>query len=73
MTRCGEWRKHGLMPPQEGLAATANYRAEEDTIQRFINDECVVGTAPKFRGSRCVEARRSGRAEQAPPLQLGAL
>jgi putative DNA primase/helicase len=38
-----EWRKHGLMEPEEVKVATAQYRADEDVIQRFVNDECVVG------------------------------
>ncbi len=33
-----EWRKHGLMEPEEVKAATANYRADEDLIVRFMSD-----------------------------------
>ena len=37
-----EWRKHGLMEPDEVKAATAAYRADEDLIVRFVDDECEV-------------------------------
>jgi putative DNA primase/helicase len=38
-----EWRKHGLMEPEEVKAATATYRADEDLIVRFMNEEASVG------------------------------
>lgn len=38
-----EWRKHGLMEPEEVKAATAAYRADEDLIVRFMNEEASVG------------------------------
>jgi len=38
-----EWRKHGLMVPEEVNAATAAYRADEDLFTRFTNDECETG------------------------------
>jgi phage/plasmid-associated DNA primase len=38
-----EWRKHGLTEPEEVKAATAAYRADEDLIVRFMNEEASVG------------------------------
>jgi P4 family phage/plasmid primase-like protien len=38
-----QWRLHGLMPPKEVLDATAQYRADEDLLMRFVADECEVG------------------------------
>jgi putative DNA primase/helicase len=38
-----QWRQHGLMPPKEVLDATAQYRADEDLLMRFVADECEVG------------------------------
>jgi len=37
------WRCGGLQPPAVVAQATDEYRAEEDTIQQFINDCCLVG------------------------------
>jgi len=39
---CLEWQRIGLAPPPEVLAATKDYRQREDTIQRFIDDRCLV-------------------------------
>jgi putative DNA primase/helicase len=38
-----QWRENGLMPPKEVLDATAQYRADEDLLMRFVADECEVG------------------------------
>ena len=40
---CSAWQSQGLKPPATVTAATANYRAEEDVVQRFIDDRCEVG------------------------------
>lgn len=34
------WVRDGLTPPAKVLAATAEYRASEDTLARFLQDEC---------------------------------
>lgn len=38
---CLEWQQHGLAPPPEVQAATAEYRDEMDILARFIEDCCV--------------------------------
>jgi putative DNA primase/helicase len=38
-----QWQEHGLMEPQTVLDATTTYRADEDIIERFINEECEKG------------------------------
>jgi phage/plasmid-associated DNA primase len=38
-----QWRENGLMPPKEVLDATAQYRADEDLLMRFVADECEIG------------------------------
>jgi putative DNA primase/helicase len=40
---CLDWQRDGLTDPDEVKAATAEYRAEQDTIVGFIEDRCVVG------------------------------
>ena len=39
---CLAWQQQGLNPPESVKAATAEYRAESDVVERFIEDECVV-------------------------------
>jgi putative DNA primase/helicase len=36
-----DWKRQGLNPPQEVIAATEEYRAEMDIIQDFLNEETV--------------------------------
>lgn len=40
---CLSWQSDGLAYPAEVKAATAEYQAEEDVVQQFIDSECVVG------------------------------
>jgi putative DNA primase/helicase len=37
---CMAWQKNGLMPPEEVVAATDEYKSEMDNLQTFL-DECV--------------------------------
>jgi P4 family phage/plasmid primase-like protien len=39
---CLAWQQHGLQPPEAVQAATADYRAESDTIAEFLGETCVV-------------------------------
>jgi len=39
---CLAWQKQGLDPPEAVKAATAEYRAESDVVERFIDAECIV-------------------------------
>jgi putative DNA primase/helicase len=38
-----EWHKHGLMIPPSLRNATNVYRTEQDLLEQFIREECVVG------------------------------
>lgn len=40
---CLKWQEGGLMRPQVVDDATNEYRQSEDTLQQFIDDECIVG------------------------------
>jgi putative DNA primase/helicase len=51
-----EWREHGLGEPEEVKAATAQYRADEDLITRFMGEEAVAGEGEKV-AARDVYAR----------------
>ena len=39
---CLEWRKDGLKPPPEVATATKEYKEDEDTLGRFIDECCVT-------------------------------
>ncbi|MFO1352331.1 MAG: phage/plasmid primase, P4 family [Gammaproteobacteria bacterium] len=39
---CLAWQRQGLAPPDEVIAATADYRKEMDVIQNFLGDCCVI-------------------------------
>lgn len=53
---CRTWQRIGLDPPAAVLAATAEYRQEQDHVGRFIEDRCDLGaewkvTARDLRGA----------------------
>lgn len=39
---CLEWQRSGLAPPPEVLAATENYRNEQDVLGAFLEERCHV-------------------------------
>lgn len=39
---CLEWQAHGLGEPEAVTAATAEYRADEDTVGTFLADRCAL-------------------------------
>ncbi|EFK11241.1 phage/plasmid primase, P4 family, C-terminal domain protein [delta proteobacterium NaphS2] len=39
---CLQWQKMGLCPPEKVLAATEQYRRDEDFLQDFIDEYCFV-------------------------------
>jgi P4 family phage/plasmid primase-like protien len=41
---CLEWQAHGLNPPKAVTDATEEYLAEENTIARWIADNCELGS-----------------------------
>ena len=42
ITGCMRWLQDGLTIPQEVVAATKSYRADEDVIGRFLDEACYV-------------------------------
>lgn len=47
---CLEWQSRGLCDPDEVKAATADYRNEQDILQPFISDCCVIDTRGRVEG-----------------------
>jgi putative DNA primase/helicase len=51
-----QWREQGLNDPKEVLAATQEYRDEEDALQLFIEEECEVSTRVATQSSTLYRA-----------------
>lgn len=45
---CLEWRRGGLQPPAAVKDATKQYRTDEDTLGRFIDECCVIFASAKI-------------------------
>ncbi len=56
---CLEWQRIGLSKPQQVKDATHAYLAEEDTMGRWIEEQCTVGASLKVQSG---EAYRSYKA-----------
>lgn len=54
---CLAWQRDGMQIPACVLKARAEYRKKEDTIGKFIDEECVVGNA--LNGNACEVAAKA--------------
>jgi putative DNA primase/helicase len=54
-----QWRQFGLMEPQRLLNTTTEYRADEDTICRFVNDECEIAKGEETPSRRLYDAYKA--------------
>jgi P4 family phage/plasmid primase-like protien len=61
---CLEWQRYGLQEPEEVRAATAAYRAEQDTMAGFISECCRVHTDAKVRSSALFDAYQKWSGEK---------
>jgi len=55
---CLEWRKHGLQTPDSVKDATRQYRTDEDTLGRFIDDRCITFVGAKVESGVLFEEYR---------------
>jgi putative DNA primase/helicase len=53
---CLEWQRNGLSEPEDVQAATAAYRAEQDTFASFIAECCFVHSEARARASALFDA-----------------
>ena len=53
---CQEWQKGGLASPPEVEAATSRYKAENDLVGRFLDDECEMIPSVREDSSRLYRA-----------------
>lgn len=44
-----DWRKHGLIEPEDVRLATSEYRDDSDTVGRFLRQTCRVGEHSRAR------------------------
>ena len=47
-----DWKKHGLIEPEDVRLATSEYRDDSDTIGRFLRQTCEVGEDTRARPMR---------------------
>lgn len=47
-----DWKKHGLIEPEDVRLATSEYRDDSDTIGRFLRQTCEVGEDSRTRPCR---------------------
>jgi putative DNA primase/helicase len=55
---CMDWQRRGLGVPQEVVAATQQYQAEQDTLAAFLADTCVVAQSASVPAGRLYQAYR---------------
>jgi putative DNA primase/helicase len=53
---CLDWQRHGLGEPDEVRQATSKYRAEQDTVQGFLDECCVLHPEARVKSSALLEA-----------------
>jgi putative DNA primase/helicase len=53
---CLDWQEDGLAEPEEVRAATAAYQAEQDTVQAFLDECCVMHRDAKCQAGALLEA-----------------
>lgn len=53
---CLEWQRHGLKTPQKVLAATKEYREEEDVVGQFLAERCTRGELLSVKASLLYDA-----------------
>lgn len=47
-----DWKKHGLIEPEDVRLATSEYRDDSDTIGRFLRQTCEIGEDTRARPMR---------------------
>jgi len=55
---CIDWQKRGLCEPEVVRAATDVYRGDEDQIEQFIADRCMIGPNYQVRSSAIYKSYR---------------
>jgi putative DNA primase/helicase len=53
---CRDWQRDGMAEPDEVRAATEAYRKEQDTIEEFLHDCCVLNDQLSAQAGKLLEA-----------------
>jgi putative DNA primase/helicase len=61
---CAEWQRGGLRPPAAVVAQSAQWRADENEVGRFIDECCVVADFAKVQAGALYEAYRKWAQQQ---------
>ena len=61
---CLDWQRNGLQAPDEVLAATNDYRAEQDILGEWIADRCVTGPGCEARSKDLYQSYKSWAEER---------
>lgn len=56
---CLEWQRDGLRPPKDVIAATAEYRAEQDVIAAFMGDCCIISELASVTAGELYQAYKT--------------
>jgi putative DNA primase/helicase len=64
---CLEWQREGLTVPSAVRAATAEYRAGQDALGAFLDEECVIGGDHSCRAKELYRAYCGWRKEAGEP------
>jgi putative DNA primase/helicase len=66
---CLEWQSRGMMTPECVMAATRNYRVEEDTLASFLAECCVRGEGKRCKAGDLYKRFKEWLGESNPPSQ----
>ena len=56
---CLKWQAEGLQPPDKVKMATSDYKTENDTIQQFISECCIVTPSVRINPTDLYESYQS--------------
>lgn len=56
---CLAWRKEGIQPPEEVMAATDEWRTDTNPVLRFVNEVCVRGVEHRCKASDIYDAYKT--------------
>ena len=56
---CLDWQREGLNPPETVTAATNEYRKNEDLVEKFISERCLIGPTNEVRAGVLYKAYRN--------------
>lgn len=68
---CLEWQNVGLNPPTSVIAATEDYKLQEDPLNDFINERCVINETGQVKPKELYDAYTTWCRDKYVKYQLG--